>query len=151
MQVQDKFALGQRAAELILGPVRKATYQCVLIDLQNEYTVEQVNEAREVSGPAAEKGEGVTAIRNQGANLVDVPQVVLVSKGHMVLTALICRMSKGLTSYRIALIRKLSVTVDDMVPTKLQLCCNRGLACSGDAFNQKISDAHVASGLSGRS
>ncbi len=47
------------------------------------------------------------------------------------------------TSFRIALISQLAVTMNCMVAASLQFIADRGLASAGEAFNQIIRGAHL--------
>jgi hypothetical protein len=57
-------------AELVFWSLIESPVQCVQVDLQDEDSVEQVLELREVPRPAAEEGEALILVGDQCSDSV---------------------------------------------------------------------------------
>jgi len=73
-------------------------------------------------------------VGDQGFDLVDVPDVMLVRKA-----------IERFTGFRIALIRQYAVAMNGVVAAPPQLVADRRLAGAGNPFDQIVPDAHFRS------
>ena len=86
----------------------------------------------------------IALVSDQGFHLIDVPEMMPVTKGDISRILPARSIAQGLACHRIAFVGELSVTMDDMMAALPQACRNRGLARAGHAFDQNVSDAHFA-------
>lgn len=131
MQARYEFAFGSVVAPFALGPRCETLVQGFGIDVGDGDFVEEVNEVREVSRPAAEEGYRMGVVGDERLDLVDIPDVIFVASG-----------CERLAGFWIALIGEFPVAVDCLVAAPLQLVTDGGLAGAGNAFDQIVSDAH---------
>jgi len=117
MQSRNQFPFASSSAPLVFWPPGKALVQRVQIDVENENPVKQVNKAEEIPGAAAEEGDRVASISDQGFDLVHIPNVVPLHKPNVVLVP---RAIQRFTGLWIASIRQLTVAVDGMVTAPAQ-------------------------------
>src|SRR5687768_2422384 len=75
----------------------------------------------------------MTAVRDEGFHLLDIPDVVLVPEAFHRFTRL-----------RIAPVRQFSIAMNGVVPASLQLAADRRLARAGKAFDQVVPLAHAS-------
>src|SRR4051812_40943351 len=114
MQPQDEFALSWVGPELVVGTLIQAAEQGVLVDVEDEDTVEQVDESRKVPRASAEEGDRLIAVGGQRLNRLDTPDVVLVR-----MTGSWC------AGLRISLVCQIGIAVDGLVAAELQLLADR--------------------------
>lgn len=112
MQSRNQLPFGWFSAPRVLWSRSKPPSQGVQIDLENENPVKQVDKADEISGAAAEEGDWVALVGDQGFDLINIPKVVLVPKPDVMLVPEAVQRFTGLW---IALISQLTVTVDGVV------------------------------------
>ncbi|MGF6230023.1 hypothetical protein QFZ27_003978 [Inquilinus ginsengisoli] len=111
------------------GPPGKPPVQRVDIDFGNEDPVKQIDKAGKISGAAAEEGNRVALIRDQGFDFVDIPNMVLMHKA-----------IQRFTSLRITLIRQLPVTIDGVVTAPSQFFTHRGFARARPSRPAKLTE-----------
>lgn len=80
VQREDEVALGRLGAKLVLGTFVQSPPQGVGIDVQDEHTVEDVEELCEVPGAAAEEREPMRVIGRDRADPIHRPEVLLVGR-----------------------------------------------------------------------
>jgi hypothetical protein len=107
MQAHDELAFRLLCAELVFRPLIESPVQSVQIDLQDEDPVEQVEEFRGVSRAAAEEGEALILVGDQGSDSVHRPDVMPVRR-HVI---------RRLTRFRVPLIGQVGVTIDGVIST----------------------------------
>jgi len=83
MQLHNHFSFGWYSAKLVFRSASKPPLQRVQIDVENENPVKLINKVMEIPGAAAEEGDRVAPIGDQGFDFVDIPKVVPVPKGHI--------------------------------------------------------------------
>lgn len=107
MQPRDEIAFRLLCAELVFWSLIESPAQSVQVDLQDEDFVEQVLELREVPRAAAEEGEALPLVGDQGSDSVHVPDVMPVRR-HGV---------RRLTRFWVPLIGQVGVTIDGVEAT----------------------------------
>src|SRR6476659_2307627 len=107
MQPRDEIAFRLLSAELVFWSLIESPVQRVQIDLQDEDAVEQVLELREVTRAAAEEGDALILVGDQGSDFVHVPDVMPMRR-HAV---------RRITRLRIPLIGQVGVTIDGVEAT----------------------------------
>ncbi|TCM51024.1 hypothetical protein C8J36_11031 [Rhizobium sp. PP-F2F-G48] len=120
MQSHNCFSLGWFSAELVFTSADKPLLQSVQIDVENENPVKLINKLMEIPGAAAEEGDRVAPIGDQGFYFVGIPKVVLVAKGHIQNKPLMLRTIQRFTRFWIASIGQLAVAMDYVVTAPLQ-------------------------------
>ena len=140
MQARNQRALTLVSAKLVCRSEGKTPVQCTDVDVQNEHRIEPVNEVAEISRAAAEERPRVTAVREQGFDLLYIPNVVLVPPVDAVRS--VRAGVEPFTGLWITQIGQFLVAVHDMVTAPPQLLGHSGFAGAGDAFDQVVFDAH---------
>ncbi|WP_169532442.1 hypothetical protein [Serinicoccus marinus] len=134
MQSQDEVLLLASPAELVSGSSLETTSQRRRVDVEDEDTVDDVEESVMVPGPSAEEREAPVPLRGERTDLALTPEMLLV-RG---------RSRDGRTGRRIALVGELGVAVERLDPTSAQLAAYRGLGGARDAFHEEVHAAHAA-------
>ena len=132
MQSLDELPLLRFSAPLTFTPLVEPPLQGVTVDVKDENFIEQLDESREVPRTPAEERHRLITVGNEGANFLQMPDVVLVGEA-----------VQRFTGDRITLIGQLGVTVDRVVAASTQLPEDGGLSRAGHAFNQVIPDPHA--------
>ncbi len=127
MQSHDQVAFVRSSSKLIFWSPLKPPGQSIKIDIENENSVEQGNKAMEIPGTAAEKGNGVALVSDDGFDFGYIPDVMRVPPCDALRHTFEDRPVRRFARLWVTLVGQISVTIESVVTASPQLMADRGL------------------------